>query len=130
LTIDNSDCLVLFKEGQFYTSDGFEKKTLLQGEHQEPKPQQTKKKKKQTNKQPENWNNMAYLMVMMQAFFLFLSFLLLEESSCNEANVAAKMFDAHTAPKLATQEKKHAQRRIVAVAALSPLGFWTGVLES
>jgi hypothetical protein len=49
-------------------------------------------------------------MVMMQAFFLFLCFLLLEESSCNEANVAAKMLDAHAAAKLATQEKKHAQR--------------------
>jgi hypothetical protein len=50
LTIDNSDCLVLFKKGQFYTSDGFEKKTLLQGEHQEPKPQQKTKKKQRTGK--------------------------------------------------------------------------------
>jgi hypothetical protein len=70
---------------------------------------------------------------MMQAFSLFLCFLLLEESSSNEANVAAKMLDAHAAAKLATQEIKtraEKQRRIVAVAALSPLGFWTGVLES
>jgi hypothetical protein len=91
-------------------------------------PNHNRKPKK--NKEPENWNNMAYLMVMMQDFFLFLCFLLLEESSCNEANVAAIMLDAQAAAKLATQERKHAQRRIVGVAALSPLGFWTGVLES
>jgi hypothetical protein len=54
---------------------------------------------------------MAYLMVMMQAFFLFLYFLLLEESSCNEANVAARILDAQRCCKLATQEKKiRAQR--------------------
>jgi hypothetical protein len=35
---------------------------------------------------------------------------LLEESSCNETNVAAKMLDAHAAAKLPTQEIKHAQR--------------------
>lgn len=52
LTIDNSDCLVLFKEGQFYTSNGFENKTFSQGEHQEPKPQQKNKnqKKKKTQR--------------------------------------------------------------------------------
>jgi len=49
LTIDNSDCLVLFKEGKFYTSDGFENRTLLQGAHQEPKPQQKKEIKKRKN---------------------------------------------------------------------------------
>jgi hypothetical protein len=42
-----------------------------------PRAQTTTGKKK--NKEAENWNNMAYLMVMMQAFFLFLCFLLLEE---------------------------------------------------
>jgi hypothetical protein len=107
LTIDNSDCLVLFKEGQFYTSNGFENKTLLQGDQQEPKPQKGEKKNKQTNKQPENWNNMAYLMVTMQAFFLFLCFLLLEECCCNEANVEAKMLDDANSQR---KKKKHAQR--------------------
>jgi hypothetical protein len=106
LTIDNSDCLVLFKEGHFYTSNGFENKTLSQGEHQEPKPQQKNKNKKK-NKEPENWNNMAYLMVTMQAFFLFLCFLLLEEYSCNDANVAAKMLDDANSQR---KKKKHAQR--------------------
>jgi hypothetical protein len=56
LTIDNSDCLVLFKEGKFYTSDGFENKTLLQGEHQEPKPQQKKKKKTKNQKTGTTWH--------------------------------------------------------------------------
>jgi len=77
---------------------------------------------------------MAYLMVMMQAFFLFLCFLLLEKPSCNEANVAAKMLDTANSQR---KKKKHAHRqkqwRIVAVAALCPLGFWMdggfGILE-
>jgi hypothetical protein len=61
---------------------------------------------------------MAYLMVMMQAFFLFLCFLLLEESSCNEANVAAKMLDAQLYCNSQRKKKKHAQRNCCCCCAL------------
>lgn len=76
---------------------------------------------------------MAYLMVMMQAFFLFLCFLLLEECSCNEANVAAKMLDDANSQRKRKKTRAQKQWRIVAVAALCPLGFWMdggfGILE-
>lgn len=59
LTIYNSDCLVLFKEGQFYTSNGFENKTLSQGEHQAPnhnRKTKTKKKKTKNQKTGTTWH--------------------------------------------------------------------------